>query len=162
MFDLSTFEDAVVSFQRFLNENDHPADIFWVFRDDVWKRSATDVLIKYPVSDANRLLAKKVFEEGRKRGLVEIQAVATAGDKVAATVWFPKFPGEEVQGWDCGMKLSIAEPLLRAKTIGALGWWTLSLLPGSRRYQIADTFIATRNWAAAASPTRGPADLGHP
>jgi len=37
----------------------------------------------------------KVFAEGRNKGLVEVHAIARIEDKVAATVWFPKFAGEE-------------------------------------------------------------------
>jgi hypothetical protein len=149
MYDMSSFEDAVASFRHFLDENGHPTDLFWVFRDDVWKRSPTDVLLKYPVSRDNILLAQKVFDEGRERGLLDVHAVATAAGKVAATVWFPKFPSEEVQGWDRGMKLSLAEPLPRAKTIGALRWRLFGFLPGFRDYQKADIFLGTKTWAAA-------------
>src|ERR1700730_5406636 len=116
MCDLSTFENAVVSFERFLEENGHPTNVFWVFRDDVWKRP-NDVLINYHSASKNLVLAKKVFDGGREKGLVEVHAVATVGDKVAATVWFPKFADEQVQGWDCGMKLSISQPLPRATIV---------------------------------------------
>ena len=149
MLDFTTFEEAVASLRRFLNENGHPADLFWVFRDDVWKRSPTDVLLKYPVPRENTLLAQKVFDEGRERGLVDVRAVANAAGKVAVTVWFPKFPEEEVQGWNRGMVISIAKPLPRAKTIGTLQWWLFSCLPRFRHYQKADMFIGTKTWAAA-------------
>jgi hypothetical protein len=59
MFEFSTFEEAVASLRRFLNENGHPTDLFWVFRDDVWKRSPTDVLLKYAVPRGNTVLAQK-------------------------------------------------------------------------------------------------------
>src|SRR5688572_27735660 len=99
------FDDAVASLQEFLKENNHPTDVFWVFRDDLWRRSQTDVMLRYPSSARNLVLAQKVFSEGSEQGLVEIHAVAIAGDEVAATVWFPKLPNEQVQGWDCGMKV---------------------------------------------------------
>ena len=91
-------------------------------------------------------LARKVFSEGRERGLVEITAIATAARKVAATVWFPN---EEVQGWSQGMKLSISQPLPDAKTVGVVRWQLLNLLPSFRRYQRMAFFIGTRKWAAA-------------
>jgi hypothetical protein len=92
MNDLSTFEDAVASLRRFLDENGHPTDLFWVCRDDVWKRSPTDVLLKYPVTRENTLLAQKVFDEGRERGLVDVHAVATVAGKVARPFGSQSFP----------------------------------------------------------------------
>jgi hypothetical protein len=97
MYDLATFEDAVASFRGFLEENGHPTNVFWVFRDDVWKRP-NDVLINYHSASKNLGLAKRVFDQGREKGLVEVHAVATMGDKVAATVWFPSFQMNRFRG----------------------------------------------------------------
>jgi len=138
-----------IRFRRFLDKNGHPSEVFWVFRDDVWKLSPSDVWIKYPSSLENITLAEKVFAEGRERGHVDIHAVAIAAGKIAATVWFPKYANEEVQGWNQGMKLSISQPLLRAKTFGALRWSLLRFLPSFRHYQRSDILIGTRAWAAA-------------
>lgn len=97
----------------------------------------------------NTGLARKVFSEGRERGLVEIAAIATAARKVAATVWFPKYEAEEVQGWSRGMKLTICQPLPEARIVGVVRWQLLNLLPSFRRYQRMAFFIGTRKWAAA-------------
>ena len=97
MNDVPEFEDAVVLFRNFLAEEGLPANVFWVFREDIWKRSPGDVVLRFPSHVKNLALAKKVFAEGRKNGLVEIRAIASIDDKVAATVWFPKLL-EEVQG----------------------------------------------------------------
>ncbi|SRR6266498_1213792 len=149
MNDIPDFTSALTQFGRFLNENGYPSEVLWVFRDDVWKMSPTDVCVKHPSSPENFTLAEKVFAEGRERGLVDIHAVAVVADKIAATVWFPKYAHEEVQGWSRGMKLSISQPLPRAKTVGALRWMLIELLPSFRHYQKADTLIGTRAWAAA-------------
>ena len=122
MSDIPGFEEAIGSFRNFLAEQGHSTDIFWVFREDIWKRSPTSVVVRFPSKTGNLALAKKVFEEGRKMGLVEIHAVASVDYKVAATVWFPKFADEEIQGWNRGMKLSIAEPLPTAETVGRFRW----------------------------------------
>src|SRR5882672_5777244 len=143
MNQIPDFADALAQFRRFLAENGHPIDVLWVFRDDVWKRSPTEILVKYPVDKDNLTLAQKVFAEGRERGLVDMHAVAITRDKVAATVWFPKYPDEEVQGWNRGMKLSISQPLLRAKTFGTLCWSLFRLLPRFRHYQKAEFVIGT-------------------
>src|SRR5688500_18798614 len=135
MNDIPEFEDAVPFFRYFLAEEDLPSTIFWVFREDIWKRSPIDVVLRFPSQIRNLALAKKVFAEGRKKGLVDIHAIASVDDKVAATVWFPKFTDEEIQGWNSGMKLSIADPLPSAKSVGRLRWLCFRLQPRFRHYQ---------------------------
>jgi hypothetical protein len=147
--DIPNFEDALSSFRRFLTENGHPAEIVWIFREDLWKRSVTEVFVRVSSQTKNLALVQKVFAEGRTKGLVDIHAIATAGNKVAATVWFPKFPDEEIQGWDCGMKLTISEPLPRAKIVGRLRWLFFGLLPRFRHYQKWELWVGTKSWAAA-------------
>ena len=122
-----TFEDAVASLQNFLKEDNHPTDILWVFRDDLWKRTLTDVLVKYPLSTDNLVLAQKVFREGCERGLVAL----------------------EVQGWDCGMKLSLAQPMPRATIVTPVRWWFFQFVPRFRQYQQLEWTIGTKQWAAA-------------
>ena len=149
MNEIPDFAEALVRFRNFLGQQGHSDDTFWIFREDVWQLSVNEIFVKFPAHAKNESLARKVFAEGRERGLVEIKAVAVVGDKVAATVWFPKFPKEEVQGWNRGMKLAISDPLPRAKTVGPLRWWFLRFLPRFRHYQRAAIFIGTRGWAAA-------------
>ena len=149
MSDIPHFEEAVAQFRRFLADRGYPEEVCWVFREDLWQLSSTRVLVKYPPPSETHLLAQKVFTDGRRRGLIEVKAVAAAADKVAAIIWFPKYPDEEVQGWDRGMKLGISQPLPRAELVGAWRWGLLSLLPRFRHYQKAATFIGTRAWAAA-------------
>ena len=110
MSDIPHFAEAVEEFRRFVSRAVHYEEVFWVFRDDVFKLSPTDLRVKYPTPSVNTSLARKVFSEGRERGLVEITAIATAARNVAATVWFPKYDREVVQGWSQGMKLSISQP----------------------------------------------------
>ena len=149
MNDIPKFEEAIASFRSFLAEQGHPANIFWVFREDIWKRSPTSVVLRFPLQTSNLALAKKVFEEGRKKGLVDIHAIAIVGDKVAATIWFPKFKEEEIQGWDSGMKLSIASPLPNAEIVGQLRWLWFGLKPQFRNYQRVEPWVGTKAWAAA-------------
>jgi hypothetical protein len=149
MNEIPNFENALESFRRFLTEQGHPTNVFWVFREDIWKRSPDSVALRFPSQTKNLGLAKKVFEEGREKGLVDIHAIATVGDKVAATVWFPKFKGEDIQGWDCGMKPSIANPLPSAEMVGQFRWLLLSLKLRFRHYQRFELWVGTKAWAAA-------------
>jgi len=147
MNDIPEFEDVVALFRHFLADQGHPSTIFWVFREDIWKRSPIDVVLRFPSQIRNLALAKKVFAEGREKGLVDIHAIASVDDKAAATVWFPKFTGEEIQGWNSGMKLSIADPLPSAKSVGRLKWLGFRLQPRFRHYQRSEFGIGTKAWA---------------
>lgn len=149
MNDIPEFEDALSSFREFLTQNGHPSEIVWIFRDDLWKRSVSEVLVRVPSQPENLVLAKKVFNEGRRKGLVDVHAIAIAGGAIATTVWFPRTLDDEIQGWDRGMKLTISEPLLRAKTFGSFRWWLFSFLRGFRYYQAHELIVGTRAWAAA-------------
>jgi hypothetical protein len=120
-----------------------------VFRDDLWFRGPDDVLMRYPLPLGNIPLSEKVYNEGRERGLVGITAVVTTTGHVGATVWFPKFPEEEVQGWSQGLKLAINQPLPVAKVVGGLRWKAFRYLSGYRRYQRHEFGIGSRRWAAA-------------
>lgn len=149
MNEIPEFQVAISDFRRFLAEQGHANEIVWVFRDDLWFRGPDHVLMRYPPPAGNKPLAEKVYVEGRERGLVGITAVATAGGRVATTVWFPKFPEEEVQGWSHGLKLAIRQPLPTAKVVGGLAWKVVRCLSGYRWYQRNDSFVGSRRWAAA-------------
>lgn len=148
MNDIPDFEDAVASFKHFLAEQGHPSKILWVFREDIWKRSANDVVLRFPSQIKNLALAKKVFGEGHRKGLVDVHAIATVDDMTAATVWFPKFTDEEIQGWNRGMKLTIDQPLPNAKPVGGLMWLWFRLHPKFRHYQRCEWLVGTKAWAA--------------
>src|SRR6267142_3599074 len=129
MNEIPDFDEALEGFRRFLRECGHPDKVFWVFREDVWQRSPEQVWVRYPAISKNESLARKVFGEGRARGLVEIKALAKIESEIAATVWFPKYPEEEVQGWDHGMKLAISDPVLEATAVSKYFWMSLSFQP---------------------------------
>lgn len=84
MNDIPDFAQALTQFRRrVLGENRYPSDLFWIFRDDVWKLSPTEVWVRYPSCGQNIRLAEKVFAEGREKGLIDIHAVAVAAGQVA-------------------------------------------------------------------------------
>ena len=149
MNELPQFQEAVSMLERLLVEQRHPVTVQWVFREDLLRRSRYRVLVRVPSRAGNAELAEKVFREGRAKGLVEIVALAKTGRSVAATVWYPKLPGEEVQGWSSGLKVSITEPLPTALAVSATVWPVLQCLPWYRRYQVSGVFVGTREWAAA-------------
>jgi hypothetical protein len=149
MIDLPDWQDAVFRLQTFLQSQGHPTLVHWVFREDLWARSPTRVFVRWPVPVRNAVLAQGVFEAGREKGLIGITALGEFDDSVVATVWYPKFPDEEVQGWDQNLKLSIRDPLARATAVPHLLWSALQRTPWYRRYQDHAVLIGTKEWAAA-------------
>ena len=100
MNEIPEFEDALTSFREFLTHNGHPAEIVWIFRDDLWKRSLTEVFVRIPSQPKTLALTRKVFDEGRTKGLVDVHAIAIADNTVVATVWFPRSDADEISGME--------------------------------------------------------------
>lgn len=149
MPEIPEFSEAVRDFQSFLGREGVATRLVWVFRDDLWQRGQTRVLVRWPEPNRTRQLMEKVFTEGRAKGLVEIVALAQTADWIVATVWYPKYESEEVQGWSRNMKLSIRHPLPRATQVPPTLWNALTWLPAFRRYQRTAFGIGTRKWAAS-------------
>lgn len=147
MPDLPDFPLAFERFQAFLASFGHPTPVRWYFRDDLWLPTFTSAVISSPVPSRNQPLAMKVYHEGRAAGLVELLALARAPKFTVATVWFPKFPDDAIQGWSENLKLSIREPLPLAHILPRLTWPILWAVPAFRRFQATYSFIGTRSWA---------------
>jgi hypothetical protein len=146
--EIPEWPEAEAAFREFLVGQGYAGRVRWVFRDEIYEPNA-DRLIAAPRRAGTTELVIKVFSEGRAKGLVEMAGLAQSGDRTLATVWFPKYPGEEVQGWTRGMKLTVRNPLARASIVSTFRWAVSTLLPCYRRYQAAATFIGSRKWAAA-------------
>jgi len=149
MNDIPEFAETVQQFRAFLREQGHPTTLVWVFRDDLWKMNLSRVLLREFHGSGRVNLAEKVFVEGRAKGLVQVTAVAQSNDVTAATVWYPKYEDEEIQGWNQGLKLSVVQPLPAATLVSRLLWWPLLAVPGFREYQRTELTIGTKRWAAA-------------
>jgi hypothetical protein len=149
MAEIPEFDDAVHDLEKLLLELQHPTSINWIFRDDLWCPRMERMLIRWPVREGATELATMVYEQGRRRGLAEVRAIAKSDEKVFATVWFPKFPEEEVQGWNRNLKVSVSSPLIEAALISKFSWSVLSLAPGFKRFQASYPFVGSRKWANA-------------
>lgn len=143
------FATALESFQKFLGDNSLPAPVVWVFRDDTFFPTHDTLIVQSKVGRDNAMLAAKVFEEGRRKGLVQIIALGRDQSRSFATIWFPRLAEDEVQGWNVGLKLGIRQPCPLAKTAGRVAWFLLQWNPAFRRYQRTYAFIGSRAWAAA-------------
>lgn len=148
--ELPEFNEAVGNFREFLLKEGHSDKLLWVFRDDTWFKAIGDLVIRYPVPPENEELIRKVYEDAKAKELASISALATFRNQTVATIWFPKYEKEEVQGWDIGLMLSIRNPLPEATSVGPLFWSLLTKLPSFRRsFQENDWLIGSREWAQA-------------
>ncbi len=147
---IPSFSVAVERFRDFLASYGHAGSLVWVFREDLYMPGTDEIVIKTPVPLANRSLAEKVFEEGREQGLVAVTALARLDGAIVTSVWFPKYPHEEVQGWNQNLKLSLSQPLPRANAVRSrVLWWLHQQRPAYRRFQELYGLMGTREWAAA-------------
>jgi hypothetical protein len=142
------FAAAVQRMREFLEQQGHCSTLSWVFRDDFCRTSYTKAYFCNPLPGKNETLSEKVFEDGRNKGLVSITAIAKLPHATAATVWFPKYEEEEVQGWSVGLKIAILKPLPKTFAVPAFLWPFALLLPPFRRYQKLAFSIGTRKWAS--------------
>jgi hypothetical protein len=147
--EIPSFDIAVADFVAFLSRRGHPTSVTWVFREDLRPLTSERVLVRRSLPAENQALAQKVFSEGRVRGIVGIDAVAQGSTVTLATVWFPKFPEDELQGWSANLKLAIHDPLPRAYPVPSFLWRCVRATAGYKRYQAQAYGIGTRQWAAA-------------
>jgi hypothetical protein len=146
--EIPEWPEAEAAFREFLVGHGYAGRVRWVFRDEIYQPNPVRMIAVRRSVAGTTELAVKVFGEGRAKGLVEIAGLAQSDDRTLATVWFPKYPGEEVQGWTRGLKLTVRSPLARASIVSTFTWAVIMLLPSYRRYQAAATFIGSRKWAA--------------
>jgi hypothetical protein len=148
MASIPDFSETVESFQAFLASNSLPTAITWVFRNDTWFVAHDKLIARSDPDGGNASLAAKVYAEGQAKGLVEIVAIGRTPSQTLVTIWFPKFPEDEVQGWSVGLKLAIRQPCPVARRVGGVFWRFLQWSPAFKRYQRDHGFIGTKEWAA--------------
>ena len=149
MRDIPEWAEAVATFRRFLEGCGQPAVVRWVFREDLYQPEPELVFVRADLPEQNPVLAAKVLADGRAKGLVELLGLASTGSGVLATTWYPKLEGEEIQGWDRGMKLSLRSPLPRAVAVSRMGWGVRRWTRAYGRFQREARFLGSREWAAA-------------
>src|SRR5262245_17085882 len=93
------------------------------------------VVLRWPVPAVNADLAARVYADGRKRGLIQLMAVAELPGLTVASAWFPKLPHEEVQGWNRSLMLSVRDPLPRGSRVPSFLWFSVRVTPRYRWYQ---------------------------
>ena len=72
MNDIPEWNETFQRFKEFLLSENISDNVCFVFRDDIWQRPGKRVFVKWPIPECNTQLVKKVYEDGRKAGLVEM------------------------------------------------------------------------------------------
>ena len=147
--DIPTFEEAIGQMQSFLLREGHNDTVRWIFCDDAIQHSQEVITVRLGIPTINEALARKVYEEGREKGIISITALGTSDECTMVAVWYPKHKGEEVQGWNRGLKLSIRKPIAKVKRISSFLWPLMRCTPAYRRNQKYCTDMGTRKWATA-------------
>ncbi len=67
-----------------------PADLFWVFREDVLPHQH-HILVKEPLPKENERIAASIYERGVQRDLgVRLDALCVLGERTCCYVWLPE------------------------------------------------------------------------
>jgi hypothetical protein len=135
---------------EFLGSEGKSDTIVWVFKDDLFLSDPETAFVRHPLPSETDTLAEKVYNEGRRKGLVELSAIAASPNQTFVSIWYPRSEDEEIDGWDTGVKMSISDPLANAVLVTSrLEWWFWRKLPPYRRYQKDALWIGSRAWARA-------------
>ena len=67
MSEIPKWDDAIDQFKTFLRSFELPIEIEWILREDIWKQSAQDMLVRNPVCQDNVTFCHRIFEAGRDK-----------------------------------------------------------------------------------------------
>jgi hypothetical protein len=144
---IPSFTDAVQGLQDFLRADRQPDEIVWAFREDLYSVSPSQHWVAWPLPPENMVHARSLFDAGRPRGLVELQALFSVGRYTVVNVLAPM--PDEIQGWSQGLKVAIRQPLVPATAVArGLRWWVHRVRPAYFRFQRYEDFISRRNSTA--------------
>jgi hypothetical protein len=149
---IPSFAEAVEALRNFLRADRQPDEIVWAFRVDVYSISPSEYRVAWPLPPNNVILARRLFDAGRHRGLVELQALFNVWSYTVVNVFAP-LP-DEIQGWTSGLKLVVCQPFIPATPVArGLRWWMHTLSPAYSRFQHYQDFISRRNTTARGTPS---------
>lgn len=91
------FEEAESQLRNFLRTEGHEDAIAWAFPDDIYKTFRGDYCVRWPLPGGTRERARMLFDVGRRRGLVGLNAIFSARQHTVVLVEAPYI--DEFQGW---------------------------------------------------------------
>lgn len=104
----SSFNEALVGFQQFLEKNRYPREVVWVRPDDVLVSSKPVIYVKVPVPGDNQQSVRKLFELGISQRKGVLFDTLCEGDGVTFSyAWVPRDESEAEQAlMPEGLKMS--------------------------------------------------------
>jgi hypothetical protein len=128
------FGEAIRTLRGMLPQDGLKTPILWLTREDFYTvRYGWYYYTPRPSCDPS--MFNKYYELGQSRGLVSVHAIFYSPGFVGCTVWFPQREADSVQGWDSGLKISVAVPLgIGAEVRSGLSWKLRTLSPMYRRH----------------------------
>ena len=117
--------------------------LLWLTREDFYA-ARYGWFYHTPRPSCDPSLFNRYYEVGRSRGVVSVHAMFYTGSAMACTVWYPQSEAQSVQGWQPGLRVSVAAPLgIAAKPGSLLGWKLRTLTPQYRRYTSFSNHVPT-------------------
>ena len=121
-----TFDEAVQRLTRFLGDQGWPMDLAWRFETDIVPDSPGEVVVRRRSKVDSLLASRAHYEAGRRLGVGVALEVACDLEGVAcATVyWTTDVKEAEYRMMpEHGLKLSVASPHRRGRSVGIVRWW---------------------------------------
>lgn len=126
--DYPPFDEAVERFREFARREHIPDDVVFVASDDVVLRNGIAYLnLRGP--HESRLRAARSYEQSASRRLgVLLEAFSRLGERICVYTYGPTDSDEaERLMYPSGLKLSIRQPLLPARSVSRARWFTLQI-----------------------------------
>jgi hypothetical protein len=114
---LPAFDHAIDSFERFLAEQGHSGNVFWIFREDItWHRGK--LFVKLPLPSENQSLVAQLYERGcvQRLGLL-MDMFCLVASQPCCYIWLPQNEQDAHLAQLAGLKFSahsnppIAQPV---------------------------------------------------
>jgi hypothetical protein len=140
----ASFDATVARFQEFLGQSQYPENILWLMPEDVVPPEKRFVYVRIPISAANEMKVRKIYDEGvaNGRGLL-MSTVCEMENSTYCGVWYPRSQQEEPQGlWphDGSVKLSAQMDSSRVlgKPVKSRLLWALLRLRNRRKQNLKE------------------------
>jgi hypothetical protein len=143
---LPSFDDAVERLYMMLAprvDGFFRPDLLWLTREDFYEVRPGWVYYS-PRPSCTAAMFRQYYEVGRARGMVALNALFHARGNLACTIWFPSTPHDAMQGWNGGLRISIAMPLGIGNAVRTdLRWKLHTCMPQYRRFTAFNTRVPT-------------------
>lgn len=123
---IEPFDAALERFRQFDAGQGLPAQVVWVFREDVTSRRRR-IAVRWPVAPDNEAVARKRYGVAVRRGLgLRLEVLCLLGGVSCCTIWVPNDDLDASYAMLSGLKLSVpTNPITARPARKGLTWWLL-------------------------------------